>query len=149
MQTAEPIHVFGHCYCGAVNFEVRMPAGAVPFVSAYCHCDSCRRAHAAALYHVIWVDEDWFRVTSGAEHLKDYCKPGGVVHRTFCSQCGSKVLNRCPTWQPDGRTPVGFFPSLLDEDTQRALPAPLRANTNHLPEERVLEAELLRPLIDG
>ena len=32
------VDVAGHCYCGAVTFEVHIPAGEAPIFTAYCHC---------------------------------------------------------------------------------------------------------------
>ena len=40
----------GFCYCGAVTFSVRADATVVR--AAFCHCESCRRAHAAPLYQI-------------------------------------------------------------------------------------------------
>ncbi|MFT5435244.1 MAG: hypothetical protein ACI9OJ_005961, partial [Myxococcota bacterium] len=81
--------VRGHCYCGALQFKVRIPAGEQPIFSAYCHCDSCRRAHAAPLYHAVCVDADYFEVTSGAEHLEEFTKAGGRITRAFTRCCGT------------------------------------------------------------
>jgi hypothetical protein len=55
------VHVTGHCYCGAIRFAVDIPEGDAPIFTAYCHCDSCRRAHAAPLYHVAWqaLERHW------------------------------------------------------------------------------------------
>lgn len=61
------VDVTGHCYCGAIQFAVHIPAGDQPIFTAYCHCDSCRRAHAAPLYHVACVDQSHFEITAGAE----------------------------------------------------------------------------------
>ncbi len=58
--------------------------------------------------------------------------------------CGSKVLNRFPGWNPGGRTPIVFFPNLLDEATQRELPEALRPRRNNQPHESVLDEEFLR-----
>lgn len=43
----------GQCYCGKVKFLVRNDA--YPTKAVYCHCESCRRAHAAPLYHVVYI----------------------------------------------------------------------------------------------
>jgi len=145
----EPVDVSGHCYCGAITFEVHIPQGASPLFTAYCHCDSCRRAHASPLYQVACVDASMFRITQGAEHLVEFTKPGGTITRAFCGVCGSKILNRFGPWRPGGREPLAFFPATLDEATQHALPAPLRPAKNNRPDECVLEASALRPLLDS
>lgn len=137
------LSVGGHCYCGAIRFAVRIPAGAAPLFSAYCHCDSCRRAHAAPLYHVVCVDESMLEVTAGQEALQEFTRPGGHIIRAFCGVCGSKILNRFSGWKPGGRTPIAFFPNLLDEETQRELPELLRPQRHNRPQESVLDGRLL------
>ena len=42
-----PAELHGRCYCGAVTFSVRTDAKV--HLGCYCHCESCRRAHAAPL----------------------------------------------------------------------------------------------------
>ena len=140
-------HVRGHCYCGVIRFEVTIPAGDRPIFTAYCHCDSCRRAHAAPLYHVVCVEESMFQITAGAELLVEYTRPGASLSRAFCGTCGSKVLNRFPGWKPGGRVPLAFFPNLLEEATQHALPEILRAQKTNRAEECVVDFERLRDVM--
>jgi hypothetical protein len=141
--TPPAVHVTGHCYCGGVTYSVTIPQGDRPIFNTYCHCDSCRRAHAAPLYHVVCVDESMFELTAGAELLTEFHKPGASLVRAFCSGCGTRVLNRFPGWKPGGRTPLAFFPNTLDEAHQHPLPDLLRSGDNNRPEECVLEAAVL------
>jgi hypothetical protein len=145
--TTPAVHVSGHCYCGTVAFEVRMPAGSTTIFTAYCHCDSCRRAHAAPLYHVACIEESMFQLTQGADALVEFKKPGGRISRAFCGVCGSKVLNRFGTWRPNGKVPLAFFPDLLTEADQRALPEVLRPRRNNRSEECVLDPGMLSQLL--
>ncbi len=138
------VDVTGHCYCGAIQFAVTIPAGERPIFTAYCHCDSCRRAHAAPLYHVACVDQSMFEITAGAEHLNEFTKPGGTITRAFCQLCGTRILNRFGAWKPGGRTPLAFFPNLLDEATQHDLPEALRPKKTNRPQECVLDVEMLQ-----
>lgn len=137
------IDLTGHCYCGAVNYRVRIPAGERPLFSAYCHCDSCRRAHAAPLYHIVAVVASAFEITEGAELIEEFHKPGARVTRAFCRRCGSKVRNRFPGWQPEGNEVVGFFPATLEEQAQYQLPAAMRAQQVNRPQECVLDWDQL------
>ena len=141
---AEDALVTGRCYCGGVTFEVRLPAGEAPLFTAYCHCDSCRRAHAAPLYHVACVDARWHSITAGAALLNEFQKREGGIVRAFCGGCGSRVLNRFPGWRPGGREPLAFFPDLLDDACRRPLPEALRPRKNNQPQECVLDVEALR-----
>ena len=150
METTDSDEVFvsGHCYCGAIQFEVRMEPGRGPIFTAYCHCDSCRRAHSAPLYHVVCLDESMFRITAGYDELNEFTKPGGSICRAFCKTCGSRVLNRFPGWTPGGRVPVAFFPSLLTAADQQALPESFRPGKHNQPHESVLDEPMLRELFE-
>ncbi|MEM6928283.1 MAG: GFA family protein [Myxococcota bacterium] len=136
----------GHCYCGGIRFEVTMPARGEAIFALYCHCDSCRRAHAAPLYQVATIDASWFRITEGAELLTEFQRPEASVVRAFCSSCGSKILNRFPGWRPDGRTPLAFFPDTLEEEQRRSLPAALLPTGHANAGECVLDFTLLDAL---
>lgn len=138
------ISVDGHCYCGEVKYRVVLEEADAPIFSAYCHCDSCRRSHAAPLYHVVCVDDRCFQLTEGADLVVPYQKPGSRIVRAFCDQCGTRLFNRFPGWSPGGRTPVVFFPNTLDEATAQSLPAVFRPVRNNRPEECVLDQEFLR-----
>lgn len=135
----DDIRQTGHCYCGAVQFAVHIPAGQRPFFSAYCHCDSCRRAHAAPLYQVVCVDAHMLSITAGAEHIRAYQKRPRVPCRDFCGICGTRVRNRFPGWRPGGRELVAFFPNLFEEGAMRALPDGLRVQRNNAHDECVLD----------
>jgi len=148
MTASEGIHVSGHCYCGGVTFAVDIPAGERPIFTAYCHCDSCRRAHAAPLYQVACVDASMFRLTAGADQLVEFTRPGGTITRAFCGACGSRILNSFGDWKPGGRTPIAFFPDLLDAQTRGDLPAALRPLKNNRPDECVLDAGVLAQVLE-
>jgi hypothetical protein len=146
--TSEAVHVTGHCYCGAIAFSVDIPAGSAPIFTAYCHCDSCRRAHAAPLYHVACVDESMFRITRGADELNEFHKPGGSIVRAFCRVCGSKILNRFPDWKLPDAVPLAFFPDLLDAAHRQPLPPALGARKHNRPDECVLDQAMLQSLFE-
>ena len=146
MTASEDVHVSGHCYCGGVTFDVDIPAGGTLLFSTFCHCDSCRRAHAAPLYQVACVDASMFRLTAGADRLVRFNK-GGHITRAFCGTCGSRILNSFGDWKPGGRTPIAFFPDLLDAGTRRALPAIFRTQKHNCPDECVLDAEALAKVL--
>ncbi len=139
----------GHCYCGGVGFVVTLPAGEKPVFTAYCHCDSCRRAHAAPLYHVVAVRADAFAVTRGADLLNDFQKDGGRIVRAFCNRCGTRVLNRFSTWRPGGHEIIAWFPNLLGEGVQQPMPAILRPHNTANAGECVLDREFLARFLEG
>ena len=146
MTSDAPIHVSGHCYCGAMTFEVDLPAGEAPVFAAYCHCDSCRRSHAAALYQVVCVSEHRLRITAGADQLVAFTKPGARVSRTFCGACGTRIFNRFLQWQPEGKPAIVFFPNTLDATDQAALPEVMRPTKQFHRDECVLDEAVLSEL---
>jgi hypothetical protein len=78
----------GRCACGSVRYEL---AGALgPLVN--CHCRYCRRAHGAAFATVSLVRSAGFRLTAGAEHLREHRNPEGA--RCFCALCGTRLFKR-------------------------------------------------------
>ena len=64
-----------------------------PFKAAFCHCESCRRAHSAPLYQVVYIPHAAFTVTKGASGITAFRKEGSNVTRAFC-----KVARGCCFW---------------------------------------------------
>jgi len=127
----------GHCYCGAIHYSVSKSAQ--PHKALYCHCESCRRAHSAPLYHVVYVPKKDFNITCGHSSVNEFCKPGAAVTRAFCNICGSRLYNtlaRDENWW-------GFFPATLEEVLQHDLPPQFRAQGHNLPDEAVLDTHML------
>ncbi len=84
----------GGCHCGAVRFEVALPA----HVEAQnCNCSMCGKT---GFVHII-VPESRFRITQGAERLTEYAFNTRVAKHLFCAQCGVKGFYR-PRSNPDG-----------------------------------------------
>ncbi len=84
----------GGCHCGAVRFEVELPAR----VEAHsCNCSMCAKA---GFVHVI-VPENRFRLVQGADRLTEYTFNTGAAKHLFCAICGVKSFYR-PRSNPDG-----------------------------------------------
>jgi hypothetical protein len=79
--------VQGSCLCGAVRFEIELPA----LFCAHCHCSMCRRAHGAA--YVTWfaVPYDRFRLLTAESRLIRY-RSSDHGRRSFCGACGSTLF---------------------------------------------------------
>ncbi len=78
----------GNCLCGGVKLKV---AG-LPKTAGICHCESCRRWHAAPLNAwALWGNEN-VTVTQGEELLQGY--DTGSSHRFWCGKCGTGLFNR-------------------------------------------------------
>jgi hypothetical protein len=77
----------GACLCGAVKFEVDLPAR----FCVHCHCTMCRRNHGAAFVTWFAAPKSQFRLIEGESALARYqsSKKGS---RSFCSRCGSSLF---------------------------------------------------------
>ena len=74
----------GHCYCGAVTFEISGKSNWV----GHCHCESCRRHSGSAMTTFAGFDEEQVKFTGAAPRQHH---SGDGVTRSFCGQCGSPV----------------------------------------------------------
>ena len=78
--------VEGSCLCGAVAYAV-----SAPFIDMHhCHCSRCRKQHGAAFATFARAPRSSFRLTRGAEHVREY-RSSAEVPRTFCDTCGSSL----------------------------------------------------------
>lgn len=83
----EPIR--GSCLCGAVQVDLDPPTD---FFSI-CHCQSCRRSHAAPCVAWTSVPLERFRFRVGEERLRWY-RSSPWIRWGFCGECGSHLLYR-------------------------------------------------------
>lgn len=95
----------GHCYCGAVTFEV---SGESDWVG-HCHCESCRRQSGSVMTTFAGFDEDQVSFT-GATPSR-YSSGDGVT-RSFCGQCGSPVAYQTANWPGKIHLQLGLFDDL-------------------------------------
>eukprot|EP00961_Rhodomonas_salina_P285317 3855547-Rhodomonas_salina.1 len=133
----------GQCYCGEVRFTVAEPSSKADVVFAgYCHCLSCRRAHAAPVYQVAYLKEHLFAYTAGEELVKHFRKVEGKDPvRSFCSNCGSKLTIQYAQSMPGC---IGTFPALYDEASQKNLPELLKPSKVNERESCVLDNDVLK-----
>jgi hypothetical protein len=76
----------GSCLCRNVRYEIDGELGEF----GYCHCTSCRKASGSAHGANAPVERAAFRLTSGADTLREYESSPGKF-RVFCSRCGSPI----------------------------------------------------------
>ncbi len=77
----------GSCLCGRIRYVVEGELG--PLV--HCHCQTCRKAHAAAFNTAARVKRSGFRWVAGEEELRSYESTPGKK-RYFCGNCGSHLV---------------------------------------------------------
>lgn len=101
----------GGCLCGAVRFSV----AAEPLWSAYCHCESCRRATGAPVAAFVGFGEDAVRFKGDARRL--FSSSSGV-ERSYCGNCGTPLSYRSTRWPgeihlytPTFDNPAGYPPT--------------------------------------
>jgi hypothetical protein len=82
---ASPIR--GRCLCGAVRIELEPPT----LFASHCHCESCRRSHAAAFVTWTGVVDSRFQLTAGEPEITRYESTPGAF-RCFCSRCGTVMF---------------------------------------------------------
>lgn len=79
--------ITGRCLCGAVRFGAKGP----PLFSAHCHCEWCRRAHAAAFVTWLGLRAESFSIASGEDVLR-WFGSSPQSRRGFCSSCGTTMF---------------------------------------------------------
>lgn len=77
----------GHCLCGRVRYEADAEIRGI----IHCHCETCRRAHAAAFSSIASIPRTRFRWVAGEELLSAFESSPGKFRR-FCSVCGSHLM---------------------------------------------------------
>ncbi len=77
----------GRCLCGAVRLQLLSPT----LFCSHCHCESCRRAHAAAFVTWTGVPEERFSLLRGQDMLTRFQSSPGAF-RCFCRACGSVLF---------------------------------------------------------
>ncbi len=77
----------GGCLCGAVEYEIEGPIGPL----GNCHCETCRKSHAAAFATTARVARSGFRWTAGEETLRAFESSPGKK-RSFCPNCGTQLI---------------------------------------------------------
>lgn len=92
----------GHCYCGAVTFEV---SGSPIWVS-HCHCESCRRHCSSVVATFVGYSPE--QVSFTASQPASYSSEDGVK-RSFCGKCGSPVSYESNRWRDQLHLYLGIF----------------------------------------
>lgn len=83
-----PTRAEGECLCGAVAFEIGVPAR----WTWHDHSSASRRAHGAAYATYVGTWASRFRFLRGEDNITrfDDARRGGV--RSFCSTCGTPIM---------------------------------------------------------
>jgi hypothetical protein len=77
----------GSCHCGAVRYQVTMPA---PEKAYACNCSICSRAG----WLLAFAAPEGFKLLAGQEALSDYQFGKKRIHHLFCRTCGVRSFSR-------------------------------------------------------
>jgi hypothetical protein len=99
----------GSCMCGAIEYEV----SSLDMPIIFCHCTTCRKAHAAPYAPTAGVMREHFQWVRGKEKLSSFESSQGKL-RHFCSLCGTHLIAERPE-QPH----VILRVATLDEDPSK------------------------------
>lgn len=95
----------GHCFCGAVEFEVT----GKPAMMGYCHCTDCAAWAAAPMNAFsLWVP-DSVKITKGEDQVMTFNKTENS-YRKFCKACGGHLMSDHP-----GMSLIDVYPNVLEE----------------------------------
>jgi hypothetical protein len=84
----------GGCHCGAIRFEVEVPAGPVSVLE--CNCSICRMT---GFIHLM-VPHEQFELLTGRDSFSSYRFGTGLAQHLFCRHCGVKSFYQ-PRSHPD------------------------------------------------
>ncbi|MFZ2032061.1 MAG: GFA family protein [Vitreimonas sp.] len=87
-RTPGPTRAEGECLCGAVAFEIGVPAQ----WTWHDHSSATRRAHGAAYATYVGSWASRFRFLRGEDNLAHYEDVERRGTRSFCSTCGTPVM---------------------------------------------------------
>ena len=89
MNPGQPKTMHGSCLCGRVTYAVHERLEMI----SHCHCQTCRKAHAAAFASAVAIAPESLEFTSGESLLTFYESSPGK-RRYFCPNCGSHIYAR-------------------------------------------------------
>jgi len=84
----EAEYAHGACVCGAVRFEMQVPA----VWAWHDHSKASRHAQGCAYATYVGSWRKRFRITHGETQLRRYEDPEAKTARSFCGVCGTPVL---------------------------------------------------------
>jgi len=86
----------GGCYCKKIRYEIDLE-DADKARTSICHCKNCKKFTGGPFGITSKIPESSFSVTQGKEYITVHEADNGsgtMLHREFCKECGSPILER-------------------------------------------------------
>jgi hypothetical protein len=82
-------HIDGGCLCR----KVRYSADAEPIFIGVCHCTDCQQFTGSAFATVLGLPAPTLKITGALKTFTKSGDTGKLMHRRFCPECGSGVID--------------------------------------------------------
>jgi len=82
-------HIEGGCLCGRVRYS----ADAEPIFAGVCHCTDCQKFSGSAFATVVGIPATALQLTGAVKTFTKIGDSGKAIHRRFCPECGSGVID--------------------------------------------------------
>lgn len=79
----------GGCLCG----QVRYSAEAEPVFVGLCHCRNCQKSTGSAFRVAVAIPAETLAIEGTVKTYDDHGDTGEILHRSFCPNCGSSIVN--------------------------------------------------------
>jgi hypothetical protein len=79
----------GGCLCGRVRYS----ADTEPTFVGVCHCTDCQKFSGSAFATVVGVPATALKLTGTVKTFTKLGDSGKAIHRRFCAECGSGIMD--------------------------------------------------------
>ncbi len=78
---------------GCLYGKIRYTAEAEPIFVGVCHCKNCQKHSGSAFATVVALPRPALSITGAPRTYDDRGDSGAVLHRSFCPDCGSSLMD--------------------------------------------------------
>jgi hypothetical protein len=86
------VSLSGGCYCGSIRYQISLDS-LDDARTSLCHCKNCKKFFGSAFGLTAKIPDSAFEVTQGTPKVHEADNgTGTMLHREFCAECGSGLL---------------------------------------------------------